>query len=324
MLDTTTQVLFLDDDKELLASLRRSLLVYPATNWEATFCECPVKALNMLQTTAFDIIVTDFKMPNMFGIEFAKKAKKISNRIDIIMLSGEADFNTALDIINGNIICKLLVKPCDASEIFKAIKFCIEKKMSQTLISEITKKMIDQLRFGVIITNRLGRVLYRNDVASMLLKKEEGLLIDRSGVVRCEKGNDTSRLHALFQNLSSNEAHTLLIESVSEGNSNFIVVTKLRDGSENLNLLMISDPENGFKISIDSLMNSFKMPKSEAILAKSLIEGMDIKTAAKFQGITVGSARTYLNRIFSRTSTKSQAELIRKILLVPYIFNCKE
>lgn len=58
----------------------------------------------------------------------------------------------------------------------------------------------------------------------------------------------------------------------------------------------------------------FDLTPSEALLATRLAEGFSLSAAAEDLGLTESSARTYCKRIFSKTGTNRQAELVRLIL----------
>ena len=61
-------------------------------------------------------------------------------------------------------------------------------------------------------------------------------------------------------------------------------------------------------------MELFKLSRSEARLALALSHGKTIAEAADDIGITVETARNYSKRLFSKTGTRRQAELVRIIL----------
>ena len=58
------------------------------------------------------------------------------------------------------------------------------------------------------------------------------------------------------------------------------------------------------------LMSVFGLTHAEARVALALLETRDIKGAAVQCGITVGSARQYLKRVFSKSNTTGQVDLV--------------
>lgn len=65
---------------------------------------------------------------------------------------------------------------------------------------------------------------------------------------------------------------------------------------------------------IDNLRRRFGLTRAEAILALEICKGDGRAAAAKRCGISVSTAHTHLNRIFSKTGTRRQAELLRLLL----------
>lgn len=61
----------------------------------------------------------------------------------------------------------------------------------------------------------------------------------------------------------------------------------------------------------------FELTPAEAHLAERLAGGSSLTEAADSLGIAVGTARTQLKSVFSKTDTSRQAELVRLLLLMP-------
>ncbi|MEJ2406865.1 MAG: DNA-binding response regulator [Candidatus Thiodiazotropha sp.] len=65
----------------------------------------------------------------------------------------------------------------------------------------------------------------------------------------------------------------------------------------------------------DTLRRRYDLTYSEALLAHKLVLGKSLEVASIEMGITLSSSRTYLKRIFSKTGTNRQAELVSQLLL---------
>jgi DNA-binding CsgD family transcriptional regulator len=64
----------------------------------------------------------------------------------------------------------------------------------------------------------------------------------------------------------------------------------------------------------EQLSELFGLNRSEAILALALCQGLSIAEAATAQGLTIETARNYTKRIYFKTGTRGQADLVRVIL----------
>ena len=118
------KVLFVDDEPNILAAFARQL------RREAdivTACG-PEPGLAALESGAlFSAVVVDMQMPGMDGIEFLRRVRAKQPRAVRLMLTGNADSETA-DRANAEVgIFRFLRKPCDATELMEAITAAVSK-----------------------------------------------------------------------------------------------------------------------------------------------------------------------------------------------------
>jgi len=79
-------------------------------------------------------------------------------------------------------------------------------------------------------------------------------------------------------------------------------------------LVLISDPDHGIALNRERLQRIYGLTPAEARLAALLVEGKRLRTAAADLEISFETARTHLKRIFSKTNSESQADLVRLLL----------
>jgi DNA-binding CsgD family transcriptional regulator len=79
-------------------------------------------------------------------------------------------------------------------------------------------------------------------------------------------------------------------------------------------LVLISDPDHGIALNRERLQQIYGLTPAEARLAALLVEGKRLRTAAADLEISFETARTHLKRIFSKTNSESQADLVRLLL----------
>lgn len=120
------KILFVDDDPHVLSSYQRSFRGL----FQITCAEGPQAALEILRSAGspgFAVIVSDFKMPLMNGLDFLKAAKKISPNSVTVMLTGFAEIDTAMKAINEGAIFRFLTKPCPFETLSSALEACVEQ-----------------------------------------------------------------------------------------------------------------------------------------------------------------------------------------------------
>ena len=145
-------ILLVDDEVKVLYSLSR--LLGDDEFAEVKIAQNGQEALELIKNTPdLAVVVSDYHMPGMNGIELLEKARENSPDITRILLTGAADLEMALDAVNRGNIFRFLIKPC-ASEIFlAAIKdgsrqnelIAAERELLSKTLSGSIKVMVDIL-----------------------------------------------------------------------------------------------------------------------------------------------------------------------------------
>jgi len=113
------RVLFVDDETHILRGLRRSMMNM-GEEWDMTFCASGAEALELMQREpAFDVVVSDMRMPGMDGAEFLGIVRQRHPETIRVILSGYADVESILRTVGPAHI--YLAKPCDAETLHAAI-----------------------------------------------------------------------------------------------------------------------------------------------------------------------------------------------------------
>jgi len=120
------RILFVDDEPNILKGLQRSLR--PLRNqWEMTFAQGAVPALECLEKASFDMIVSDMRMPQMDGAQLLRKVQEKYPTMGRIILSGYSD----QEMVMKSVKCahQYLSKPCDKQVLIDAInRTCFLRK----------------------------------------------------------------------------------------------------------------------------------------------------------------------------------------------------
>jgi DNA-binding NtrC family response regulator len=86
-------LLLVDDDPNTLASLSRA---FRLAGHEATVCDNAGRALDLLRTESFDLILSDVVMPGKSGLELLEDLKKAGVKTPIVLISGQANIEMAV------------------------------------------------------------------------------------------------------------------------------------------------------------------------------------------------------------------------------------
>jgi DNA-binding NtrC family response regulator len=117
------RILLLDDEPNILRALKRCLR---NPDWEIETFEDPEQACKAAQTRIYDLFISDYKMPGTNGIEFLHQTKEWQPTAQRILLTGQADLNSAVKAVNEAEIFRLLFKPWNDVELIDSIKKALE------------------------------------------------------------------------------------------------------------------------------------------------------------------------------------------------------
>lgn len=122
-----SRILIVDDEASILKSLQRLLRVAPCAYGGKQFplevhvSSSPMEALKMAHHEDYDLFISDYRMPEMDGIEFLKAAKSIQPDAARLILSGYADLNALVRAVNEVGIERFIGKPWNDYDLMSAI-----------------------------------------------------------------------------------------------------------------------------------------------------------------------------------------------------------
>ena len=127
------------DDEKIVTSAFKTLLKVEGFS-DAHFFNSPKDALEFLAQNVPDLVISDFLMPEMNGLEFLSEVKKLYPEVSKILLTGYADKENAIRAINEIGLYRYIEKPWNNDDLIINIKNGIERSY---LLSELRKKIIE-------------------------------------------------------------------------------------------------------------------------------------------------------------------------------------
>ena len=136
-------VLLVDDEVEFVETFSERLVM---RNLEISKAFSGEEALQILEKNKnIEVVILDVKMPGMDGIETLAEIKTKFPLVEVIMLSGHTDVESAIDGMKRGAF-DYLMKPCDMDQIIAKVteaatkKQLHEEKIIQARINEITSR----------------------------------------------------------------------------------------------------------------------------------------------------------------------------------------
>jgi DNA-binding NtrC family response regulator len=117
-------VLFVDDEMEFLETLLKRM---KKRDLEASGVKSGEQALEFLAQNRVDVVVLDVKMPGMDGIQALKEIKKLHPLIEVVMLTGHASVEVAIQGMELGAF-DYLMKPVDIDDLLYKVQDAYKKK----------------------------------------------------------------------------------------------------------------------------------------------------------------------------------------------------
>ena len=120
------RILAVDDEEIILSSFRKILVL---AGYSIDTVERGSEALGLIRKNDYDFIFTDLKMPEMDGVELTKAAKHLRPDIDIIVITGYASIETAVETVSSGAMA-YIEKPFTEDELLAFVKKALIKRQA--------------------------------------------------------------------------------------------------------------------------------------------------------------------------------------------------
>lgn len=140
------RILITDDERAIRRSMREIL---EFEGYQVDEAENGMDALKKIETTVYDVMFCDIKMPQMDGIDVLKELKSKGHELQIIMMSGHGSIDTAVQALKLGAY-DFIEKPLDLNRILVSVRHAAEKE--QLIQStKVLKSTIKKIKGSAII-----------------------------------------------------------------------------------------------------------------------------------------------------------------------------
>ena len=131
------RILLVDDDVEVLDALQRQL----RGRFDVT-ATCDAKEAIRLVVSGgpFAVVVSDLRMPGMDGVSLLYLIRQIVPETVRVLLTGQADMESAISAVNQGNIFRFLTKPCLPAALMRALEASVEQYQSCTAGGELPEQ----------------------------------------------------------------------------------------------------------------------------------------------------------------------------------------
>jgi response regulator RpfG family c-di-GMP phosphodiesterase len=131
--------MLVDDEDMVITSIRAYLNL--ETEWEVLGFTSPEEAAKHLEKSRVDVVVSDYLMPRMTGLQLLGRAKEVQPEAARILLTGHADKQSAIHAINDVGLYQYLEKPWDNTQLRLVINSAIERTNLFRRLNELMTRL---------------------------------------------------------------------------------------------------------------------------------------------------------------------------------------
>ena len=246
------KILLVDDEQNVLNALRREL----NKHFDIEAYTNPVEALECCKVMHFDLVVADYQMPEMNGIEFLKLFGKLQPDAARLVLSGQADIDALIRTINETHIYRFLAKPWDQLELLSSIQQALnyrnailESRRQATGNEVATNSSQDQVAYRIVLVEP------DTHLASLILKglteesgreslygamQQEISQVTKLKQFRCEVDTFSSALSAI-SHIEKNHCDLVITAQSLADMDGIQLLNQLKKSTPNTARILLSD-----------------------------------------------------------------------------------
>jgi two-component system response regulator HydG len=143
------QVLVVDNDvshAEAMADSLRSI------GFECTVASGGEEAISLLESSSFEIVITDMKMPNVGGLEVLAEAKKLQPEAEVILVTGHGTIESAVEAMQRGAF-NYLLKPLDLKQLRAVVENAARSQYLRRANAELHRRLDERFGFEGVIGN---------------------------------------------------------------------------------------------------------------------------------------------------------------------------
>lgn len=202
------RVLVVDDELNIVSAVRRELCTPPLGRYryEVEGFSDPAQALDRARNQDFDVVISDYRMPGMSGLEFLTALAAIQPDCARLVLSGQTDMSGLVKMVNETHIYRFIPKPWHdyflKSSVAQAIEFNAALHDNRRLAGLVKERGIS---VPPLLADEAENILIVDDEAAVLASLSRVLSShtqadDLFAAIRAELSNQAGKVLASTKN----------------------------------------------------------------------------------------------------------------------------
>lgn len=181
---------------------------------------------------------------------------------------------------------------------------------------------LDSVDHGIVVVGPNGQVLSLNAAAEKAVRRNDGLRVTAGHLAAADATTNRTLNRALNSALAGNSdnirgGYSLTAQRLSDARPfilHIVPLHRLEEPERRRALVVLVDPAHDPEPSSALLQRLYHLTRTEADIALRIAQGADPKHIAEDLSISITTVRTHLHRIFDKTDTHRQVDLVRLLL----------
>jgi DNA-binding CsgD family transcriptional regulator/PAS domain-containing protein len=300
--------------EEVHAGEFRHMMQNAATGQIYSASEAVIKREELVRTPIYNELLRPMGVHYSMG-----SAQRLGNRTMVFAQLSRPEHVGDFDAEDGQVIEWLM------PHLNRALQLHL-KLSAESVRTGAMSEAIDRLAVGVVLVDELGRVVQHNRRAGEILAEGDGLSLSPNGPAAASLV-ETTRLRQLIADAVTKDPRAgagtggyMSITRPSMLRPYSVMVSPLRvqpfwqeGGRVPYAAMFINDPETGEAADTEALQRLFRLTPREAEVAITVSRGVGLQASADELGVSLTTVRTHLQRVFEKTDTRRQSDLVRLI-----------
>lgn len=152
MSDKKPHILLIDDEMIALSNLTH---VLEREGYAVTACKDGESGLIEMQSTEFDLVLTDLRMPGIDGMDVLRHIRETTPDVPVIMITGHATLDSAVNTMKNGAY-HYIAKPFRLAEAREVVRSALELRRVKQENNQLKQRIEDLSNHSSIITQDLG------------------------------------------------------------------------------------------------------------------------------------------------------------------------
>jgi DNA-binding NtrC family response regulator len=146
-MNSEKKLLVIDDEPVIREGVRRIL---ESGSYHVETFSSGIAALERIKQEAFDLVITDLKMPGMSGMEVLKAIKEIQPDLPVIFITGYSSVDSAVEVMKLGAV-DYIAKPFTPEEMLSTVKLALEQRVVALEDLYLRKELLDTEGFDQFV-----------------------------------------------------------------------------------------------------------------------------------------------------------------------------